>query len=1291
MRKTCFIARSLARRLAPLAGKVLAAALLAIPAAAQTTGTNGTFRTLGGTGEPGYQDGIQGFSEFRSPAGVAARGDGFIYIADSGNNAIRRLRISDRLVDTYTTANLSTPVAVAFDSVTNLFVVNQGNSSINRYDAYGNFRQTLRPSFTGGLLTAIAIDSGDNLYVAQVNGVVTVISQTGFITATYQAPADGRAHQFRGVAVAQDGTVFVSDSAQHVIWRYSEPGNNPQLFAGTLGSAGQNLGEPGFGQFNQPYQIALGPDSSLVVADRFNHQIRGVSCEGAVTILAGIDPALWFEFPSPEVFPGWWDSSKAGFAELREPVGVAVDSAGLVFDTELYYHLVRQGTGLNFSDCGETPPTTNAPLTAVLSPNSGLFTNSVTVKVTSANGVPFVSGTAIYYTMDGSEPGPGDPQASFSAATGEGTIILTGSNIDLGALKVRVFFNGEGGPVVSGQPTVFDPVAVQLSPNQGFFPNGIEVRVTSAAPGGFGPQVQIYYTTDLSDPTQSSIPVAIINGVGIINLTGAVDLSFLRVRAFNNGVPGPVATGFAPVLPLPGLNPPSGYFITNVVITVTNANSPSGLFPDGTRIFYTRDGSQPNQSSPEANVVGGIAQITLQGPINLENLKVRAFLGNTGSATVTGEPTSDIPNRISFGFESPQEASSDFVAAPGQLFFAPVTLTTRPGQLMYGLQFALTVTNLTGPSTANYFQGFESMLVRPVLNGYVTIPPATYVSRTIDIEIYPAISNVIFITNITLNFTNLMSTNINQNLLAVGWLERMQFTNLYDTTAHDLIRYSLPHDHLFLSQNQKVVPGAYSFRLPANAQAGQTYQIAVIRPSANSDGVSEDVFIETPNDTNIPIRAVQTITVGERRYTVGDLAPFRWFNAGDFGDGNILNNDMEQIHQSVIYSNNVPPYKSDFYGALDSCCVTTNGVDLGRSYQPGNGNDTVINQIGFGDDVLNVADLFVSFRRALDPSLVWYERYWSNGVLRANVIANTFRGQIPGFSAASLRNTATPDDDSGTLSAFSTGEPSSVHFSVGPVQAVPGQVAEVPVYANVRGEHPIRTLLLNLKVSTVDGRAGITQNLEFWAHPLLGGPTAGGQSTPGSFGGAWLDPNHPGLGGNVQIGTLYVSIPANASPSSAYLVQIERVSASPNGVAVFPSTTQDGVIIMQNRPGVGWNDGIPDSWRVQYFGRLNDLDSASDKDADRDGLNNRQEFEVGSNPTNSDDHMQVRAAVQADRSMKLHFPTMAGRSYRLEVSSTLAPGSWTTVQTDILGTGTEVELSSGSDAKAGFYRVRVQE
>jgi len=79
---------------------------------------------------------------------------------------------------------------------------------------------------------------------------------------------------------------------------------------------------------------------------------------------------------------------------------------------------------------------------------------------------------------------------------------------------------------------------------------------------------------------------------------------------------------------------------------------------------------------------------------------------------------------------------------------------------------------------------------------------------------------------------NLLVTNLSENLLGVGWLERATKTNLYDTTAQDLIKYSQAHDTLFLEGGGRVILGGYSFQVPVGATNGQTYQIQIGRPSA---------------------------------------------------------------------------------------------------------------------------------------------------------------------------------------------------------------------------------------------------------------------------------------------------------------------------------------------------------------------------------------------------------------------------------------------------------------------------
>ena len=133
----------------------------------------------------------------------------------------------------------------------------------------------------------------------------------------------------------------------------------------------------------------------------------------------------------------------------------------------------------------------------------------------------------------------------------------------------------------------------------------------------------------------------------------------------------------------------------------------------------------------------------------------------------------------------------------------------------------------------------------------------------------------------------LFTNNANNNLLGVGWLERRGEDNLYDTLTQDLISFSKPHDTLFASQDGKVVLGGYSFIIPSGATSNSIYQIELGRPSATEDGVSADVFIAWPTNgspTAGAINSIKTVSVAPRSEYVVVTSPFRWFNAGDFGD-----------------------------------------------------------------------------------------------------------------------------------------------------------------------------------------------------------------------------------------------------------------------------------------------------------------------------------------------------------------------------------------------------------------------
>ena len=94
----------------------------------------------------------------------------------------------------------------------------------------------------------------------------------------------------------------------------------------------------------------------------------------------------------------------------------------------------------------------------------------------------------------------------------------------------------------------------------------------------------------------------------------------------------------------PLFTPNSGFYAKTVQVTVTSSNSPVGVFQEGTRVFYTLDGSTPTLASLEVTLVNGIGAITLTGPLDLKNLTVRAFIGTLGGPAVHG---------VDSGFDTP--------------------------------------------------------------------------------------------------------------------------------------------------------------------------------------------------------------------------------------------------------------------------------------------------------------------------------------------------------------------------------------------------------------------------------------------------------------------------------------------------------------------------------------------------------------------------------------------------------------------------------------------------------------
>jgi hypothetical protein len=383
----------------------------------------------------------------------------------------------------------------------------------------------------------------------------------------------------------------------------------------------------------------------------------------------------------------------------------------------------------------------------------------------------------------------------------------------------------------------------------------------------------------------------------------------------------------------------------------------------------------------------------------------------------------------------------------------------------------------------------------------------------------------------------------------------------------------------------------------------------------------------------------------------------------------------------ISYNTNIYPYNPTSNNVVQ---VTNTFSFVNQLSNLFDGNDTTINQIAFGDGVLDVCDVYVTYRRSLDPSLAWFERYWNHGVRVADTGIANVASHVVSKAAAVAKATGRSD-----VSSANTVSP-QVNFMAGDIQGTAGQTVQIPIAATILGSYPLRVLMLNLTVEPLDGSPALTTGVQFTQTAALGAPLTTDSNGNGNYSAVWLNSSIDGLTGTNIIGTLTITIPAGASDSAAYAVHFDHVSASPNGLASFPKQTLTGLITLSSHANSSYGDGIPDSWRLRWFGTVNNLLSMSNACPTGDGINNWMKFVAGVDPNSTNDFPRVKSKIPAPSgySSAIHWPTVAGKKYVIERSSSLFSGSWTT-NAIVTGTGADMEYDDNTGGAARFYRVQI--
>ncbi len=264
---------------------------------------DGVLSRIAGTGRAGsVKDGVAvdaALAPLRSPAGLAIDRSGVLYIADSGNHRIRKVKNGLLTTVPQAGALLDTPTGIALDAAGDLYVADKGMSAV--------WKLTPAPFRFAG--TGAAGNSGDG-----------------------GTAALARLNQPREIAFDAAGNLYIADTTPSVgVVRRVSPAGTVHAFAG--GQPFRPTGDDGPAiavYLDAPSGLALDSAGSLYIADRSGHRVRRVS-SGIITTVAGIGYA-----------GSGGDGGFAIRAQLDGPDGVALDAAGDLWLTEPAANRVRK-------------------------------------------------------------------------------------------------------------------------------------------------------------------------------------------------------------------------------------------------------------------------------------------------------------------------------------------------------------------------------------------------------------------------------------------------------------------------------------------------------------------------------------------------------------------------------------------------------------------------------------------------------------------------------------------------------------------------------------------------------------------------------------------------------------------------------------------------------------------------------------------------------------------------------------------------------------------------------------
>jgi trimeric autotransporter adhesin len=461
--------------------------------------TPGIITTVAGTGTGAYagDGGPATSAEIFAMYRLTFDSQGNLYIVDYGNNRVRKVAAGTGIITTVagigtasysgdggaaTSAGLQGPQGVAVDSAGNLYIADYGNNRVRKVAAGTGIITTVAGIGTatisgdGGPATSagvgapsdVAVDSVGNLYitdyavgyrirkVAAGTGIITTVAGNGTagFTGDGGAATSAELNQPMAIAVDSAGDLYIVDQFNNRIRKVAATTGIITTVAGngTAGFAGDGAAAIS-AELYKPAGLAIDSAGNLYIGDEFNQRVRKVDAgTGVISTLVGNGTAG---------FTG--DGGPANVAKMSSPVGVSVDSAGNLYISDYGNNRIRKvdisqsqlaypmATTVGTSDSTDNPQTVtvenvgNASLT-VPPPTAGSSPSvSLNFALDAATTCPQLSTSSASQTLGV------DAQCTYAidfAPTAAGAItgsaVLTDNSLNVVGSTQTVHLNGTG-------------------------------------------------------------------------------------------------------------------------------------------------------------------------------------------------------------------------------------------------------------------------------------------------------------------------------------------------------------------------------------------------------------------------------------------------------------------------------------------------------------------------------------------------------------------------------------------------------------------------------------------------------------------------------------------------------------------------------------------------------------------------------------------------------------------------------------------------------------------------------